>query len=147
MDRETSYCSGMTYMFFVAVELLLSHLTSCKGMRWHRLWQEDRQRCVYFRAKTFRELDTSSVKGASPTEWRLAMSVCPLPFSKGVRAIAGETGAFTLHVVATLGQLFAGETVLVCGLETSVQSNGKKQQPKYSKRRSWSFVAFACRVQ
>lgn len=42
--------------------------------------------------------------------WRvktLKTSVCPLPFSKGMQEITGEAGPFTLHVVVTLGQLFA----------------------------------------
>lgn len=64
-----------------------------------------------------------------------------------MQEITGEARAFTLHMVVTLGQLFAGEKVSVCGLEMSMQSNSMKQQSKYSKERSWSFAAFACWVE
>lgn len=57
MDREANRRSGITYMFFVAICLLLSHLTSGKGMWWHSLWQEARQIHTYFRAEPFREMD------------------------------------------------------------------------------------------
>lgn len=58
-----------------------------------------------------------------------ATSVCPLTFSKGIEGITGEAGAKSLQLALILGHLFAGE-VSVCGLEMSVQSNGKKEQSK-----------------
>lgn len=58
--EKKSNAVGWITQCFVAVCLHLPHLTSCKAMRWHGLWQETRQLRTYFRP--FKGLDVSSAK-------------------------------------------------------------------------------------